>query len=127
MKLFTSVCQWRINMTILTVVQGRKVDDIIEKAMKYKWSIHETQSIIKQFKNLTVDFRTITRRANRVFNYEFFEGASELSDLEILKAELFNAYKQGLTRRELSQQFHLEYNNSNKLLRDAIQEENNNE
>jgi hypothetical protein len=111
-------------MTILTVVQGKKVDNVIEKAMKYNWSIHETQSMIKQFKNLTVDFRTITRRANRVFNYEFFEGAAELSDLEILKTELFNAYNQGLTRRELSQQFHLEYNNSNTLLRDAIQEEN---
>lgn len=109
-------------MTILTVVQGQKVDDVIEKAMKYNWSIHETQSMIKQFKNLTVDFRTITRRANRVFNYEFFEGAAELSDIEILKAELFNAYKHGLTRRELSQQFHLEYNNSNKLLRDATKE-----
>jgi len=111
-------------MTVLTIVQGKKVDDVIEKAMKYNWSIHETQSMIKQFKNLTVDFRTITRRANRVFNYEFFEGASELSDLEILKVELFNAYKKGITRRELSQQFHLEYNNSNKLLRDATQEEN---
>jgi len=111
-------------MTILTVVQGHKVDNVIEKAMKYNWSIHETQSMIKQFKNLTVDFRTITRRANRVFNYEFFEGASELSDLEILKVELFNAYKKGITRRELSQRFHLEYNNSNKLLRDATQEEN---
>ena len=109
-------------MTILTVVQGHKVDEILEKAMKYNWSIHETQSIIKQFENLTVDFRTITRRANRVFNYEFFEGASELTDLEILKVELFNAYRNGLTRRELSQQFHLEYTYSNKLLREAIQE-----
>lgn len=109
-------------MTILTVIQGHKVDDVIEKAMKYNWSIHETQSMVKQFKNLTVDFRTITRRANRVFNYEFFEGAAELTDLEILKAELFNAYKQGFTRRELSQRFHLEYNRSNTLLRDAIQE-----
>lgn len=111
-------------MTILTVVQGHKVDDVIEKAIKYKWSIHETQSIIKQFDNLTVDFRTITRRANRVFNFEFFEGASELSDIEVLKFELLKAYNDGLTRRELSQQFHLEYNHSNKLLRDAIQEEN---
>ena len=110
-------------MTILTVVQGHKVDNVIEKAMKYGWSIHETQSIIKQFENLTVDFRTITRRANRVFNYEFFEGASELTDLEILKVELFNAYRDGLTRRELSEQFHLEYGNSNKLLREAMQEE----
>ena len=114
-------------MTVLTIVQGKKVDDVIEKAMKYNWSIHETQSMIKQFKNLTVDFRTITRRANRVFNYEFFEGAAELSDIEVLKFELLKAYNQGFTRRELSQQFHLEYNNSNKLLRDAIQEENNNE
>lgn len=110
-------------MTILTVVQGHKVDEILEKAMKYNWPIHETQSIIKQFENLTVDFRTITRRANRIFNYEFFEGASELTDLEILKTELFNAYRHGLTRRELSQQFHLEYNNSNKLLREVIEEE----
>ena len=109
-------------MTILTVTQGHKVDDVIEKAIKYKWSIHETQSVIAQFDNLTVDFRTITRRARRVFNFEFFEGASELTDVEILKAELFNAYKQGLTRRELSQQFHLEYNHSNKLLREAMQE-----
>lgn len=109
-------------MTILTIVQGHKVDDVIEKAMKYNWSIHETQSMIKQFKNLTVDFRTITRRANRVFNYEFFEGAAESTDVEVLKAELFKAYKQGLTRRELSQRFHLKYNNSNKLLRDATQE-----
>ena len=114
-------------MTVLTIVQGHKVDDVIEKAIKYKWSIHETQSVIEQFNNLTVDFRTITRRANRVFNYEFFEGASELSDVEILKAELFNAYKQGLTRLELSQKFHIEYSNSNKLLRDAMQEEKNHE
>ena len=114
-------------MTILTVVQGHKVDEILEKAIKYNWSIHETQSIIKQFENITVDFRTITRRANRVFNYEFFEGASELTDIEILKVELFNAYKQGFTRRELSQQFHLEYGNSNKLLREAIQEANKHE
>lgn len=109
-------------MTVLTIVQGHKVDDVIEKAIKYKWSIHETQSIIKQFNNITVDFRTITRRANRVFNYEFFEGASELSDTEILKVELLKAFENGLTRRELSQQFHLEYTNSNKLLRDAMQE-----
>ena len=109
-------------MTILTVVQGKKVDEVIKKAIKYKWSIHETQSVIEQFDDLIVDFRTLTRRANRVFNYEFFEGASELTDLEILKAELLKAYKQGITRRELSQQFHLKYNNSNKLLRDAIQE-----
>lgn len=111
-------------MTILTVVQGKKVDDVIKKAIKYGWSIHETQSIIKQFDDLTVDFRTLTRRANRVFNYEFFEGASELSDTEILKAELLKAFEKGLTRRELSQQFHLEYNNSNKLLREAMQEAN---
>ena len=111
-------------MTVLTIVQGHKVDNVIEKAIKYKWSIHETQSIIKQFDNLTVDFRTITRRANRVFNYEFFEGASELSDIEVLKFELLKAYNDGLTRRELSQQFHLEYNHSNKLLREAMQEEN---
>lgn len=123
MKLFTNAYQWRINMTILTVVQGHKVDAVIEKAMKYNWSIHETQSMVKQFKNLTVDFITITRRANRVFNYEFFEGAAELTDVEILKVELFNAYKHGLTRRELSQQFHIEYNRSNTLLRDAIQED----
>lgn len=109
-------------MTILTVIQGHKVDDVIEKAIKYNWSIHETQSIIKQFNNLTVDFRTITRRANRLFNYEFFEGASELSDIEVLKIELLKAYKKGLTRRELSEQFHLEYSNSNKLLREAMQE-----
>ena len=109
-------------MTVLTVVQGQKVDDVIEKAIKYKWSIHETQSVIEQFDDLIVDFRTLTRRASRVFNYEFFEGASDLSDVEILKVELLNAYNQGLTRRELSQQFHLEYNHSNKLLRDAIQE-----
>jgi len=95
--------------------------------MKYNWSIHETQSMIKQFKNLTVDFRTITRRANRVFNYEFFEGAAELSDIEVLKFELLKAYNQGLTRRELSQQFHLEYNHSNKLLREATEEEKNHE
>ena len=111
-------------MTILTVVQGKKVDEVIKKAIKYGWSIHETQSIIEQFNNLTVDFRTLTRRANRVFNYEFFEGASDLSDVEILKVELLNAYEKGLTRRELSQQFHLEYNHSNTLLRAAMQEEN---
>ena len=111
-------------MTVLTIVQGHKVDNVIEKAIKYKWSIHETQSVIEQFDNLTVDFRTITRRANRVFNYEFFEGASELSDIEVLKFELLKAYNDGLTRRELSQQFHLEYNHSNKLLREAMQEEN---
>ena len=109
-------------MTVLTIVQGHKVDDVIEKAMKYKWSIHETQSIIKQFDNLTVDFRTITRRANRVFNYEFFEGASELSDTGVLKVELLKAFEKGLTRRELSERFHLEYTNSNKLLREAMQE-----
>ena len=109
-------------MTVLTVTQGHKVDDVIEKAIKYKWLIHETQSVIAQFDNLIVDFRTLTRRANRVFNYEFFEGASELTDVEILKVELFNAYKKGLTRRELSQQFHLEYNHSNTLLRYAIEE-----
>ena len=109
-------------MTILTVVQGHKVDDVIEKAIKYKWSIHETQSVIEQVDDLIVDFRTITRRANRVFNYEFFEGASELTDVEILKVELLNAYNQGLTRRELSEQFHLEYNHSNTLLRYAMQE-----
>lgn len=109
-------------MTVLTIIQGRKVDDVIERAMKYKWSIHETQSMIKQFKNLTVDFRTITRRANRVFNYEFFEGVAELSDIEILKVELLNAYRQGFTRRELSERFHLQYNHSNKLLREAMQE-----
>ena len=110
-------------MTILTVVQGHKVDDVIKKAIKYNWSIHETQSVIEQLNNLTVDFRTLTRRANRVFNYEFFEGASELTDVEILKVELFNAFKKGLTRRELAQKFHIEYNHSNTLLRDAIQEE----
>ena len=109
-------------MTILTVVQGRKVDDVIEKAIKYSWSIHETQLVIKQFNNLTVDFRTLTRRASRVFNYEFFEGASELTDVQILKVELLKAYNNGLTRRELSQQFHLEYNHSNTLLRYAMQE-----
>lgn len=109
-------------MTILTVVQGHKVDAVIKKAIKYKWSIHETQSVIEQFDDLIVDFRTLTRRANRIFNYEFFEGASELSDVEILKAELFNAYKKGLTRRELSERFHLEYNHSNTLLRAAMQE-----
>ena len=109
-------------MTILTVVQGHKVDNVIEKSIKYGWSIHETQSVIEQFDNLTVDFRTITRRANRVFNFEFFEGASELTDVEILKVELFNAYKKGLTRRELSERFHIEYTHSNKLLREAIQE-----
>ena len=109
-------------MMILTVVQGHKVDDVIEKAIKYKWSIHETQSVIEQFDDLTIDFRTLTRRASRVFNYEFFEGASELTDVEILKVELFNAHKKGLTRRELAQQFHLEYNHSNKLLREAKQE-----
>ena len=110
-------------MLILTVTQGHKVDDVIEKAIKYGWSIHETQSVIEQFDDLIVDFRTLTRRANRAFNYEFFEGASELTDVEILKVELLNAYNQGLTRRELSQQFHLEYNHSNKLLREAIEEE----
>ena len=109
-------------MMILTVTQGHKVDNVIEKAIKYGWSIHETQSVIEQFDNLIVDFRTLTRRANRVFNYEFFEGASELTDVEILKVELLNAYEKGLTRRELSQQFHLEYNHSNKLLRAAMQE-----
>lgn len=114
-------------MTILTVTQGHKVDDVIEKAIKYGWTIHETQSMIKQFDNLTVDFRTITRRANRVFNFEFFEGAAELSDIEVLKFELLKAYEKGLTRRELSEKFHIEYSNSNKLLRDAIQEEKNNE
>lgn len=111
-------------MTVLTIVQGHKVDNIVEKAIKYKWSIRETQLVIEQFNNLTVDFRTLTRRANRVFNYEFFEGASELTDVEILKVELFNAYKKGLTRRELSERFHLEYNHSNTLLREAMQEEN---
>jgi len=109
-------------MMILTVVQGHKVDEVIKKAIKYGWSIHETQSIIKQFNNLTVDFRTLTRRANRVFNYEFFEGASELTDVEILKVELLKAFEKGLTRRELSERFHIEYSNSNKLLRDAMQE-----
>lgn len=109
-------------MTILTVVQGKKVDEVIKKAIKYKWSIHETQSVIEQFDDLIVDFRTLTRRANRVFNYEFFEGASDLTDVEILKVELLNAYNQGLTRRELSQQFHLEYNHSNTLLRYAMQD-----
>ena len=109
-------------MTILTVTQGHKVDEVIKKAIKYKWSIHETQSVIEQFDDLTVDFRTLTRRANRVFNYEFFEGASELTDVEILKVELLKAFEKGLTRRELSQRFHLEYTNSNKLLRDAMQE-----
>ena len=110
-------------MTILTVTQGHKVDNMIEKAIKYKWSIHETQSVIAQFDNLTVDFRTLTRRASRVFNYEFFEGASELTDVEILKVELLKAFEKGLTRRELSERFHLEYNHSNKLLREAIEEE----
>ena len=114
-------------MTILTVVQGHKVDDVIEKAIKYGWSIHETQSVIEQFDNLTVDFRTITRRASRVFNYEFFEGASDLSDIEVLKVELLKAYDSGLKRRELAQKFHIEYSNSNKLLREAIQEEKNHE
>lgn len=109
-------------MIVLTVTQGHKVDSIIEKAIKYNWSIHETQSMINKFYNLTVDFRTITRRAYRVFNYEFFEGASELSDLEILKVELLKAYKKGITRRKLSQQFHLKYDYSNELLKDAIQE-----
>ena len=109
-------------MTILTVVQGHKVDNVIEKAMKHKWSIHETQSMIKKFYNLTVDFRTITRRANRVFKYEFYEGAAELTDLEILKVELLKAYKKGITRRKLSQQFHLKYDYSNELLKAAIQE-----
>ena len=110
-------------MTILTVVQGHKVDEVIKKAIKYKWSIHETQSVIEQFDDLIVDFRTLTRRANRVFNYEFFEGASELTDVQILKVELLNAYNnQGLKRRELAQQFHLEYNHTNKLLREAMQE-----
>jgi len=110
-------------MLILTVTQGHKVDDVIKKAIKYGWSIHETQSVIEQFDDLIVDFRTLTRRANRVFNYEFFEGASELTDVQILKVELLNAYNnQGLKRRELSQQFHLEYNHTNKLLREAMQE-----
>ena len=109
-------------MTVLTVAQGRKVDDVIEQAMKYNWSIYGTQSMIKKFYNLTVDFRTITRRANRVFNYEFFEGAAELTDLEILKVELLTAYKKGITRRKLSQQFHLKYDYSNELLKAAIQE-----
>lgn len=114
-------------MMVLTIVQGHKVDDVIKKAIKYKWSIHETQSVIEQFDDLTVDFRTITRRANRIFNYEFFEGISELTDTEILKVELLKEYKKGLTRRELSQQFHLEYTNSNKLLREAMQEGKNHE
>ena len=109
-------------MTILTVTQGHKVDDVIEKAIKYKWSIHETQSVIEQFDDLTVDFRTLTRRANRVFNYEFFEGASELTDVEILRVELLKAFEKGLTRRELAQKFHIEYNHPNKLLREAMQE-----
>jgi len=106
-------------MTILTVVQGHKVDDMIEKAMKYNWSIHETQSMIKQFKNLTVDFRTITRRANRVFNYEFFEGSTELTDQQILGFEMLEAYKSGLSRREISEKFNIDYSRGNELLRKA--------
>ena len=109
-------------MTVLTVAQGHKVDSIIEKAMKYKWSIHETQSMVEKFYNLAVDFRTITRRAKRVFKYEFYEGSSELTDLEILKVELLRAYKKGITRRKLSQQFHLKYDYSNELLKAALQE-----
>lgn len=49
-------------MTVLTIVQGHKVDEIIEKAIKYKWSIHETQSVIEQFNNLTVPEPMIIRR-----------------------------------------------------------------
>ena len=35
-------------LTVLTVAQGHKVDNVIKKAMKYNWSIQETQSMIEE-------------------------------------------------------------------------------
>lgn len=106
-------------MTILTVAQGHKVDDMIEKAIQYDWSIYETKSMIKKFLNITIDFRTLVRRANRVFNYEFFEGIAELTDQQILGFEILQAYKNGLSRREISNKFNIDYTCGNTLLRKA--------
>lgn len=106
-------------MTILTVVQGHKVDDMIEKAIQYNWSIYETKSMIKKFLNLTIDFRTLVRRANRVFNYEFFKGSDELTDQQILGLEILQAYKNGLSRREISNKYNINYTCGNTLLRKA--------
>lgn len=106
-------------MTMLTVVQGHKVDDMLEKAMQYDWSIHETQSMIKKFNNLSVDVRTIIKRAKRVFNYEFFEGSTELTDSQVLGFEILQAYKSGLSRREISKKFNIDYSRGNVLLRKA--------
>ena len=106
-------------MTVLTIVQGHKVDDVIEKAMKYNWSIHETQSMIKKFLNITIDFRTLVKRANRVFNYELFEGSTELMDQQILGFEMLEAYKKGLSRREISKKFNFDYTRGNALIRKA--------